>query len=267
MVSPVLLDPDLMALWQRLHDVARSGIRSVRHWQPRDGFPVGARPPAHQHTTPTVVMGLSGVIRVRGSADVDLLPGDLLLIEPGCWHDHAVHKPGSSSFCVGFLAARCEVMFFDHIRTLWGAAPEEAYRRLLDRMMVATQEAQQLPLVDELLAQVCSDTIDFANRIQPGVLQMSAYLWNHLHEQLEAEEIILQAGMGRTAAYDRFKEFFGRTPKQELLAQRLALAKHLLLRGFNVTETARRTGFPTRAELTRAYRRQFGHPPTDSGEQ
>ena len=266
MVSPVLLDPDLLALWQRLQDVAQHGIRSVRHWQPRDGLPVGSSTPAHQHTMPTVVIGLSGVVRIRGQVDADLLPGDLLLIEPGCWHDHVVHKPGSSSFGVGFLAAHCDVLFFDHVRTLWGAVPEQPYRRVLESMMAATSAAQQLPLVDELLSQVRSDKIDFVNWIQPGVLQMAAYLWNHLHEQLDAEDIVFQAGMGRTAAYDRFKEFFGRSPKQELLAQRLALAKHLLLRGYNVTETARRTGFPTRAELTRAYRRHFGHPPTDTGE-
>jgi AraC-like DNA-binding protein len=264
MVSPVLLDPDLLALWLRLQDVAKHGIRSVRHWRPCDGLPVGSSMPAHQHIMPTVVIGLSGVVRVRGQVDAELLPGDLLLIEPGCWHDHVPPKPGSSSFGLGFLAKRCDVLFFDHLRTLWGVAPQQPYRRLLETMLVAASAAEQLPLIDELLSQIRSDSIDFVNWIQPGVLQMAAYLGDHLHEQLDAEDIVYQAGMGRTVAYNRFKEFFGRSPKQELLAQRLALAKHLLHRGYTVTETARRTGFPTRAELTRSYRRHFGHPPTDA---
>ena len=266
MVSPVLLDSDLMALWQRLQAVAELGIRTIHHWQPRDGLPAEASAPAHQHTAPTLVVGLSGVIRIRGKVDADLQTGDLLLLEPGCWHEHVVHKPGSSSFGIGFLATHGDARFFDHVRTLCGTLPDQPYRRLLDSMMLAEGTAAHLQLVDELMAQLRSDRFDFVNWMPPGVQLMSAYLDQHLHESLDAEEIISQAGLGRTAAYSHFKEFFGRSPKQELLGQRLALARHLLQRGFSVTEAARRTGFPTRAELTRAYRRHFGHPPTDKGE-
>lgn len=262
MVSPVLVDPELLALWQRLQDVAQSGIRSLKHWRPKDGLAFAPPLPAHQHTMPTLVLSLSGVVRVRGLVDADLLPGDLLLVEPGCWHDHVLHKPGSSSFGVGFLAGRCDVLFFDHQRTLWGCVPEQPYRGIVEGLVEAGNEADRLRLVDELLAQVRRDKVEFVDWIQPGVLAMAAFLWNNLHGAIDAEDIIGQAGMGRTAAYDRFKEFFARSPKQELLAQRLDLARHLLQRGFSVTECAARCGFPTRADLTRAFRRRFGHPPT-----
>lgn len=262
MVDQVLVDPARLAFWQQLQEIAGSGIRSFRHWQPAAGLPFAPSPPAHQHTMPTLVLGLAGVVRVQGSAAADLLPGDLLLIEPGCWHEHITHHAGSASFGLGFLAGRCDVLFFDDRQVLWGTVPEQPYRTLVEGLMADPSEAERLRLVDELLAQVRRDRVEFIDWIQPGVLAMAAHLWNHLHELMDAEDIVAHAGSGRTAAYDRFKAFFGRSPKQELLGQRLALAQHLLHRGFSVTDVSRRCGFPTRADLTRAYRRQFGHPPT-----
>lgn len=259
-----VLDPQVLALWQRLQAVAAEGLRSLQVWQPRDGMAFAPPTPAHQHTMPTMVLGLTGVVRVCGTATADLLPGDLLMVEPGCWHDHVQHKPGSSSFGLGFLAGRCDVLFFTHERTIWGSVPEQPYRDLLERLMTATGHADRLPLADDILAQLGRDRIEFVDWLQPGVLQMAAHLWNHLHQPLDAQDVVDHAGVGRTAAFDLFKTFFGRTPKQELLAQRLALAKHLLARGFSVREAAERCGFTNRPELTRAYRRAFGAPPTSA---
>lgn len=262
MIGTVLVDPELVQLWQLLQEVASSGIRTFAHWQPDAGLPFAPSPPAHQHTMPTLALGLSGAVRIQGAQPADLLPGDLLLIEPGCWHEHLAHKPGCASFGLGFLAGRCDILFFTPQRTLWGCVPEQPYRRIVVDLMADPSEARRLQLVDELLAQVRSDRIEFVDWISPGVLAMAAHLWNHLHEPIEAEAIVAISGMGRTAAYDRFKSFFGRSPKQELLAQRLDLARHLLHRGMSVTEAARRCGFPTRADLTRAFRTHLGHPPS-----
>jgi AraC-like DNA-binding protein len=259
-----VLDPEVLALWQRLQGIVGEGLRSLQVWQPRDGLPFASPTPVHQHTVPTLVLGLSGVVRIQGATAADLLPSDLLLIEPGCWHDHVVHKPGSASFHLGFLAGRCDVLFFTSERVIWGSVPEQPYRDLIDRLIGASRPGDRLPLADELLAQLARDRIDFVDWLQPGVLRMAAHLWNHLHLPLDAQEVVQHAGMGRTAAFDLFKAFFGRTPKQELLAQRLALAKHLLARGFSVREAAERCGFTNRPELTRAYRRAFGVPPTAS---
>ncbi len=262
MVSPVLLDTAILTLWQRLQTVAAEGVRTWRRWTPVDGMPFAPPAPAHQHTTPTLVLGLSGTVRLRGATAVDLLPGDALLIEPGCWHDHAVHEPGSSSLVLGFLGERCEVLLFDHDKTLWGCVADEPYRGILDLLLADPAEAERMRLTEELLTQVRRDRIEFANWIESGVQQMAGWLWNHLHETIDAESIVAQSGMGRTAAYEKFRGFFGRSPKQELLSRRLNLARHLLRRGFAVTECARRCGFPNRAELTRAFRRRFGHPPS-----
>jgi len=264
----VMGDPQRLALWQRLQVVADSGIAQLHHWRPADGLPCPSPSPAHQHSVPTLVLCLSGRIRVRGAQELDLGPGDLLLVEPGCWHEHTAHRAGSTSFAMGFLANRCDVLFFDESQELWGSVLEQPYRTLMDELVecgelpVKSRLAEQLRLVDALLPQVVKDRATFLDWVHAGVLQMAAHMWNHLHEPISADDIIARSGLGRTTSYELFRNFFGRTPQQELLIQRLDLAKHLLKRSFPVAEAARRTGFANRADLTRAYRRRFGHPPS-----
>jgi AraC-like DNA-binding protein len=264
----VMGEPRRIALWQRLMDVAKGGIGKLHYWTAEDGLPVGTPGPAHQHTMPTLVLCLSGSIRVSGRSGLDLAAGDVLVVEPGCWHQHQPHKAGCSSFAIGFLAGKCDILFFDDQEELWGSVHHDPYRGIMDQL-VETQDlpaaqriGQRLPLIDQILAQVITDRSTFVDWLHPGVLAMAAHLWNHLHEPISADDIIAKSGMGRTSSYEMFRSFFGRTPQQELLSQRLDLARHMLRRSLSVTDAAARSGFPNRAELTRAYRRRFGHPPS-----
>jgi AraC-like DNA-binding protein len=262
MADSVMGDPQRLRMWELLRSVANEGIANLRIWRVSDGLPHPQPTPAHLHTMPTLLLGLEGTTRIEGAHPLDLGPGEVLLIPPGCWHNHVGHRPGGMSFGLGFLAGRCDVLFFTHEQTLWGAVPEQPYRDLMERLLACESDAQRLPLIDEVLAGVIQDRVNFVDWIQPGVLEMAAFLWNNLHRPIHADEIVEHADVGRTQAYALFKRFFGRTPKQELLAQRLDLARYLLRTGLSVTETAERTGFPNRAELTRAYRRRFGMAPT-----
>lgn len=266
--SAVMGDPRRIAMWQRLVEVAKGGIGTLHYWGLDDGLPWGATPPIHQHTMPTVAMGLEGTVRIRGHDDLDLGPGDVLVIEPGVWHHHLPHRPGCASFGLGLLAGRCDVLFFDHQEVLWGGVAEQPYRDQLARLMdtaaapAGGRTAARLDLIDQMLGQVIQDRSTFIDWLHAGVLAMAAHLWNHLHEPISADDIIARSGFGRTSSYELFREFFARTPQQELLHQRLDLAAHLLRRGRSVTEAAARSGFRDRAELTRAFRKHFGHPPT-----
>ena len=264
----VMGEPRRIALWQRLMDTARDGIGKLHYWLPDDGLPPSPSGAPHQHTMPTVVLGLSGNVRVLGRQAVDLAAGDVLVIEPGCWHEHLPHKSGCSSFGLGFLAGSCDVLFFDDTEVLWGAVHEQPYRDLASQLLASEDRPAgdrlglRLPLIDQILAQVITDRSTFVDWKHPGVLAMAAHLWNHLHEPISADDIIAKSGMGRTSSYEMFRSFFGRTPQQELLVQRLDLARHMLRRGRSVTDAANLCGFTNRAELTRAYRRRFGHPPS-----
>ncbi len=259
----LLSDPSQLAMQLQFRQLAESGVRSFRRVQPKDGMRPGSPLPAHQHHVPTLVLCLSGALFISLREQITLLPGDLLLIEPGCWHDHPRIREGTTTWHLGFIAGRCDLLFFDHRQRMWGLARQDPYRSLADRLLDSDHQAEQLALVDELLHAAVAESIDFLRWSDPGILQMAAFLWNHLHEEVDIDRAVADSGLSRTTAYTKFKEFFGRSPKQELLAMRIELARHLLHRGYSVAETAERAGFPSRAELTRAFRARLGHTPSD----
>ena len=258
----VLLDPERVAMWARFQELAAQGIRTLHQWGPDDGLPFASPLPAHQHTVPTLTACLSGRVRIEGHTTIDLVPGDLLLIEPGCWHRHQPYRPGSTAFALGFLAGRCDMIFFEHAAQLWGAVPELPYLSLVANLLAERHEAERLRLVDEILRGVTRERVDFLDWLQPGMLAMAEWLWQHLHLRVDVDAVVARSELGRTAGFRLFKEFFGRTPKQEMLAQRVALARHLLQRGVSVSAAAWRSGFATRAEMSRSFRRRLGHAPS-----
>ena len=261
MPAGVLSDPQRVALWLALKEVATSGLRRVHRWTPADGLPPGAAGGPHQHAVPTLVAGLLGTTRVLGRTVLDLAPSEALVIEPGCWHQHSPHRRGSASFGLGVLASRCDVLFIDHRETLWGLAPEQPLRDRLEALVGAT--TADLPmLVRSCLTQALEDRSELVDWRDPELLRMAAYLWNNLHRPIRGGDVLAAAKLGRSKASVLFSGFFGRGPKQELMEARLAIARHLLKRGLTVTATAQRCGFSDRADLTRAHRRRFGVPPT-----
>lgn len=253
-MARVLLDPDRLTLLTRFQDFTQHGVRTFHQWRPQDGMEFGLPVPVHQHTVPTLVVCLAGQVRVAGARDLDLGPGDLLLIEPGCWHAHQPLKAGSMSFAMGFLAGRCDLMFGDHQHMLWGAVAEQPYRNLIDALMDVPAEAERLRLVDEVLSIVAHERITNVDWIQPGVHQMAVWLWRHLHERVDSRTIMQRGGFSRTTGFRLFKQFFGHSPKEELLLQRTALARHLLRRGFTIAECARRSGFGSASGVREALR-------------
>lgn len=254
--TSALMDPERLTRWSQFHDLTAHGIRTLHHWRPQDGMEVGLSLPVHQHSVPTLVACLAGQMRVEGREVLDLQAGDFLLIEPGCWHRHLPYKAGVVRFALGFMAGRCDMMLGDHQGILWGAVDEQPYRRLIDELMDETRVAERLRLVDELIASLAREQVIKVDWIEPGVHKMAIWLWHHLHERLDSQAIIARGGFSRRTGFRLFKQFFGRSPQQEILAQRLALAQHLLRRGFTLAECARRSGFISAAAASQALRQR-----------
>jgi AraC-like DNA-binding protein len=264
MASHVLIDAERALMWRHLTDLAASGPLRVHCWGIADGLPHPSPVPAHQHAVPTLVLCLQGSVRVLGRRSLDLAAGEALVIEPGCWHDHLAHRRGSTSFGMGQVADKTDVLFFGYRLGLWGWVPGEPYAGLLERLMDATDQEQRLRLVGRLLDQVVGEQVRSIEFDDLDVLAMAAHLWNHLHDPLDAMQITGRCSSGQTKAFRAFKEFFTRTPKQELLHERLLMARHLLRRGMAIPEVAARCGFTSRSDLTRAFGRAFGQPPRAS---
>lgn len=245
----VLFDPGQAGLWERFTELARQGVRIFHHWCPEDGLGFAATD-AHQHSMPTLMVCLEGQLRVIGRQVVDLAPGDLLLIEPGCWHAHPPLRPGTSQFVMGFLAGRCDMKFCDLERVLWGVVPEEPNRQLMEALMFATSMGEQLRLVDEILVGIADQPIADVDW-QPGVQGMARWLWHHLHERVDGRAMLAHAGVSRSTGFRLFQRFFGHSPRRELMVQRADLAEHLTRRGFVAGDVAKRCGLTGPSEVRR----------------
>lgn len=260
------MDSERARMWHDLQRLAEAGPGQVHRWSHVDGLPHPASSPAHQHAVPTVAICLNGVVRILGRKPLDLRQGESLVIEPGCWHDHVEHRRGCTSFGMGQLGERSDVLFFGYRLGLWGWVPQQPYAGILGRLMETEGQDERRSLVRSLLAQVAVDRVHCIEFDDDSVLAMAAHLWNNLHRPLDAGAITARAGSGRTKAFKAFKAFFTRTPKQELLHERVQMARHLLQRGLTPQQVAERCGFSSRSDLTRAYGRAFGKPPSRRAE-
>ena len=76
------------------------------------------------------------------------------------------------------------------------------------------------------------------------------------------DDLACEAGMSRSAFFDRFTRTVGLRPMEYLLSWRMALAKELL-RGGNMTmdEVARRVGYGSASTFSTAFSRHVGQPP------
>lgn len=261
-------DPTRLSRWLALHATA-GAIRSVARWRARDGGD-SATLRGHQHVVPTLWVCLQGVARVIGATVLDLRPGEALVIAPGCWHEHVALRPGSQAFGLGFMANRCDILIADHAETSWGTVHPQPFRLWMDRLLVEADPVASTAQVREILLQLFSERASPVSWMHPAVQRMASTVWWRLHTPITAADIVRAAatgpdGLGHSRAYELFTAFFGATPKQELLAQRLALARQLLAEHEPISAIAVRCGFGSRASFTRAWRRAFGSPPSAAG--
>jgi len=81
-------------------------------------------------------------------------------------------------------------------------------------------------------------------------------------ERWSIEQLAEIAGMSRSHFLASFRRIVGRTPNAYLTAWRLTLARQDLRHGETVKAVAGRYGFGSTAALSRAFSRQYGHPPS-----
>ena len=77
------------------------------------------------------------------------------------------------------------------------------------------------------------------------------------------EELAREVALSRSALAERFTNLIGEPPMQYLTRWRLTLAAHALRAGSEgIAPIAERSGYDSEASFTRAFKREFGLPPT-----
>lgn len=140
---------------------------------------------------------------------------------------------------------------------------EEAARQDIGRDLILER------LVEILLIEALRATS--AEQAQPGLLRgladpRVAAALRSMHGDVERSwtvpDLAREAGMSRSAFFDRFVRMVGVRPMEYLLSWRMAVAKNLLRSGgMALDEVARRIGYSSASTFSTAFRRHVGLPP------
>ncbi len=87
------------------------------------------------------------------------------------------------------------------------------------------------------------------------------YAENHLYEDISVTQIAQSLYVNRTHLMETFKKETKMTIHHYITLRRLSEAQKLLLTGYNVGETAAKTGFKTLSHFTKTFKQEFGTTP------
>ncbi len=257
-------DPMLSRLWSQLRDCARA-ITSVRVIPVKlaNTYAHDADEITESHPIPTVIGGLSGVVRVELDRQemIDLRPGEIVVLVAGVRHRHAVLRAGSASYEQGFLPRSSDLMLKAPQRTWRGVLPLEPSQSLVHAIIATRSSDKRCRLAAELLGQFEQQAAAPPTPMHPGVERMLAFLRANRRRPISSSDLVRASGLSPSHAHKLFLMHHGETPKQALLRDRLLIASELIASGAGIGEAATRSGFTGAADLSRSFRRRYGVSP------
>jgi AraC-like DNA-binding protein len=189
--------------------------------------------------------------RPDGPADVRLLGGYFFFDSP------------DAALLVSLLPSMIHIRGIQRLSSLVRLVGEEAGARNVGRELVLGRLVEIL-LIEALRASP-------RETLRPGLLQGLAdarisIALRRMHGDPDrswtVDEFALEAGMSRSAFFDRFIRKVGLRPMEYLLAWRMAVAKDLLRKGdIALDEIARRVGYGSASTFSTAFSRYVGEPP------
>lgn len=214
------------------------------------------------HTGPTVVACLAGVVRISFSPreHLDLAVGEVALIPPGVSHEHAPLRPGCLQYGQGFMIGYSDIELAAHDRIWRLAIPEEPARSLIERACTASSAVCE-QLVREALTGFESERARSVEPMPPPVERMWSFLRRERLSPITAKDVLRASGLRPTQAHEVFRHYFGRTPYQLIMRQRLDYARHLLSGGEGVAAVASACGFRSSRHFASAFRLVMGESP------
>jgi AraC-like DNA-binding protein len=220
------------------------------------GFAVSsAEPPAPDDLDTVPVALLDGKFRLgnqSGPANVLMLVG------------HCVFGSPDAALLVSLLPKFVHVRGEKRLATLMQLVGEESRARRPARDVVLAR------LMEVLLIEALRSTAGIGTA--PGLLRgladaRLAVAIRQMHESptraWTVAQLAKEAALSRSAFFARFTQALGIAPMEYLLAWRMALAKHLLLRNeVTVAEVAQRVGYSSASTFSVAFTRHVGLPPS-----
>jgi len=214
----------------------------------------GFEPAILRHVDPGSVSSTSGEIRhgrADGPADVRLLGGYFAFDSP------------DAALLVSLLPGMIHVRGVERLTTFVRLVAEESQSQNVGRELVLTRLVELL-LIEALRLSRDKDT-------PPGLLRgladtRIAKALRDMHGDPQrgwtVVELANEAGMSRSAFFDRFIRTVGLRPMEYLMAWRMAVAKDMLRNDdIALDEVARRVGYGSASTFSTAFSRHVGQPP------
>lgn len=244
----------------------------------------------HYHTFHKIIVFLSGSASygIEGRT-YPLQPGDMVLVSRGCIHRPEA-APGapyermilyiSPEFLRQNSTDGCELeTCFSLARTQFDfvVRPGTRKKELLD-ILRALERACAVPdfgqallakglfwqFLVQLIRGMRAHDLSYA---QPGAedektVAILRYLSAHLTENISIDDLAARFFISKYHMMRRFRAETGYTIHNYLITKRLLLARELIAGGTPVTQACYDCGFGDYSAFSRAYRRQFGQPPS-----
>ena len=244
----------------------------------------------HYHTFHKIIVFLSGSASygIEGRT-YPLQPGDMVLVSRGCIHRPEA-APGapyermilyiSPEFLRQNSTDGCELeTCFSLARTQFDfvVRPGTRKKELLD-ILRALERACAVPdfgqallakglfwqFLVQLIRGMRAHDLSYA---QPGaedekIVAILRYLSAHLTENISIDDLAARFFISKYHMMRRFRAETGYTIHNYLITKRLLLARELIAGGMPVTQACYACGFGDYSAFSRAYRRQFGQPPS-----
>lgn len=237
----------------------RPGAVHVLRAQP----PVKAHPAFVVHQVPSLHLCLAGKARILvPGGGIDLLPGDLVLMEPCAPHRDAMQDAGDLTLHLGFMARSADVSLFAPNDWFIWRLPFAPARERIEAALLAAHAGRREREARALLRLAAEGPLDAIGRRGSPLFNMLWGMWRTAYDcNASPDEVLRKCRLSRSHAYRVFTAAYGMGPGRAIEVMRLDMARWLLLRGCRPGDIARWVGFPTRHAFSKRWIAQFGVPP------
>jgi len=132
---------------------------------------------------------------------------------------------------------------------------------MLARMMRGERQLRQTRYVPpvRVVERQSTDTVSVAD---PRVAQALRFIRAHVGERIDVSDVLRAVPLSRTLLEQKFKAALGHSPHREIVRQRIARAKHLLVESeVSIAVVGELAGFDNASYLSVAFRRETGESP------
>ncbi|MBR1781337.1 MAG: helix-turn-helix transcriptional regulator [Oscillospiraceae bacterium] len=172
---------------------------------------------------------------------------------------------------VQFVQLRMFSVIDYFLKSLTRAAEELGLQRELERLyaparLMQAQSVIQMEEIADALLDELREYMGGQEQFSPLAVQIRDYIReSYADPDCNVNQLSERFGITPTYATRLFKRQFGMGISACIQRNRIEQAKRLLAGGATVKEAAQRTGYSSAATFIRAYKRQEGHTPTQTG--